>query len=93
VWPAPGELDIWQGHTTALSNFKFKGTRTVNGASEIVQFTANDQDAVQTTQADGSTVLVFNAVPMGFGSQSTHFDTVDGLPVLRCARVSVTVTP
>jgi hypothetical protein len=85
-----GELDVWQGRSVALSSFKFTGTRTLNGLAEIVQFTANDDDAVQTTLADGSTVLRFDDVHMGFGSQSTHYDVVDGLPVLRCLRVEFT---
>jgi hypothetical protein len=88
-----GELDVWQGKSTALSNFKFNGTRIVNGVLENIQFTANDQDTAQTTQDDGSTVLRFDDVPMGFGSLSTHYDVVDGLPVLRCVRLSFTAAP
>lgn len=87
-----GELDIWQGRSTALSNFKFNGTRTVNGVVETIQFTSNDDDAVQTKPDGATTVLHFDSVRLGLGSQSTHYDTVDGLPILRCVRVTVTAT-
>jgi hypothetical protein len=91
-----GELVIWQGKTTALSNFKFSGTRSspTTGAPETVQFTSNDNDAAQTTSPDGTTILTFTSAPLGFGGQSTHFD-VDpgGLPVLRCVRLTVAAAP
>jgi hypothetical protein len=91
-----GELVIWQGKTAALSNFKFSGTRTnpTTGAPETVQFTSNDQDAVETKSADGATTLAFTSAPLGFGSQSTHYDTdAAGLPVLRCVALAITAAP
>lgn len=90
VWQ--GDLVIWQGKTTKQSNFKFSGTRVVNGIEETVQFTANDDDAVQSSS--GSTVsLALDAARFGFGSQSTHYDIdAAGLPILRCVHVTFTAT-
>ncbi|MGH7636892.1 MAG: hypothetical protein ACREOK_04505 [Gemmatimonadaceae bacterium] len=89
-----GELVIWQGRTTTASNFRFNGSRTIgDGSVEVVQFTSNDNDAVQTT-SDGTTTLTFNSAPLGFGGQSTHFDVdAAGLPILRCVRVVMTAAP
>ena len=87
-----GGLSVWYNRTPAQSNFKFSGTRTVEGIVEQVQFTSNDDDAVQTT--DGSTVtLTFTSAPLGFGSNSTHWELdANGLPVLRCVALTVTAT-
>lgn len=89
-----GELVIWQGRTTTASNFRFNGSRTAaDGSAEVVQFTSNDNDAVQTT-SDGTTTLTFNSAPLGFGGGSTHFDVdAAGLPILRCVRVVITAAP
>ena len=85
-----GVLTIWQGSLSGASNFRFNGSRTVNGIQEVVQFTSNDNDAVQAMNG-GTTTLTFNSAPLGFGSQSTHYDVDgNGLPILRCVRVTVT---
>jgi hypothetical protein len=87
-----GGLEIWQGSSTASSNFRFNGTRVVNGVEETIQFTSNDNDALQTTTG-ATTTLSFTSAPLGFGSQSTHYDVdANGLPVLRCVRVTFAAT-
>lgn len=87
-----GDLAVWQGRTTQQSNFKFNGTRTVDGVEETVQFTANDEDAAQTTS--GSTVtLTFTSARFGFGSESTHHDVdAAGMPIVRCVQLTMTAS-
>lgn len=90
-----GGMSVWQGSTPAASNFKFSGSRTnpQTGASEWIQFTANDNDALEVTS--GSTVtLQISSAPLGFGSNSTHWDLdAAGLPVMRCVRLTLVAAP
>jgi hypothetical protein len=89
-----GELVIWQQRTTTASSFRFNGSRAgADGSVEVVQFTSNDNDAVQVTNG-GTTTLTFNSAPLGFGGGSTHFDVdAAGLPILRCVRLVLTAAP